>query len=333
MTLLDSIIKFLALNPYVLALTVVFTVAGLPVGLWVSNRANRDPKLRFRLTTFGLFSGIGKSSGGLEVFVHKQRIDNLYVTRVAIWNQGRGPLRRSDMTTKQPLSIIFPESDEILDCRVLSETSSSVDGVAEPDQSSRTVTLSADMLNQDEGFVVQVLHSSKELKGARVAGRVAGHPAVDIDPANRNPSFLDRILPSSRISPRRAWTFAAVMFTTAIIIASLGALALSMPSVSAIEVRTNEVDTPPKIILDYSHASKWFSSTAVQESYELVGGQQLAVKKVSPGWVEWLFCATAIAVFTLLGIGTVVRSRRIRMPAQLDEVMYAPVSENTQLRA
>lgn len=327
MSVVDAIVHFLTLNPYVIALTVIVTFVSVPLGMWIANRANRDPKLRCRISVSGLFREVGTGYGGVEVLVHGKQIQSLYVTRVAVWNEGRGSLRREDMVTKDQLSIVFPEGDDIVDARVFTQTSESVDATVNSLTNPGKVTLSADLLNFDEGFVVQVLHRWTKQEKIRVTGTVANCGKVDIAYDPKPVSHARRFLPTTLINRTQAWTLTFLCLSAAVALAVVGSTLLSWPRLKEIEIKRGNVSEQRDVVFQSTGTLDWLSPTAAQISRELPDGKTLAVHTTTGGSGDWILLVGTVALYFVTGVRTALVALKRRIPKELGAVMFAPVSD------
>ncbi|MEO1260038.1 MAG: hypothetical protein AAFZ15_14690 [Bacteroidota bacterium] len=106
----------------------------------------------------------------LRIMYGRKKVESLWVTKVLFMNEGKEPIMATDIHPEHPISIIFKNGINIFDYKITYSNRSSNNINIELIKNSVIVHL--DYLNENDGFIIQVLHSNlnmtithPELKG------------------------------------------------------------------------------------------------------------------------------------------------------------------------
>lgn len=155
-----------------LALTSI-TVAYL---LYRRSRRTKDPCWAIRNTT--LVEGYGSKLEALTIQYKGDRVEDLSVSRIAFWNDGKATIDRRDIETANPLRITSKGEARILDAKVLVTNSRSSEFGVSLRQDGTAARLDFDYLDQGHGAVLQVVHTGTSFEDLDVVGDIKGAPAV-----------------------------------------------------------------------------------------------------------------------------------------------------------
>ena len=121
----------------------------------------------------------------LELTYKGRRIDRLTISQIAIWNDGRGTIRREDIAQTGPLSVRSIGGAKILNAEILHRTRDEngfeIDG-CDP----RQVTFDLEYADEKDGILVQIWHTGTDdslrvactIKGGESAPRYTIRPRV-----------------------------------------------------------------------------------------------------------------------------------------------------------
>ena len=123
----------------------------------------------------------------LEVFYNSQKLNALSITKVVFWNAGRETISKSDIATKDRLRITIDEQYEILSCDVLTQTMKANDFVAQIADDKKSILISFDYINYEDGAVFKIRHTGSSSSNLRVEGQIKSVKAIR---RKRNPYFF-----------------------------------------------------------------------------------------------------------------------------------------------
>jgi len=141
--------------------TLVFGLASLALG-W---RSLVRKSLTWGSNTEFISTGTGK--GELSISYEGRHFTDVCITRLAVWNHGRGSMSGTEISKSDPLRVELSEKAEILSASVMDQTGGGVSPSLLIDPSDKAkLLLSFDIMNEGDGFSVRVLHHGSTLSPA-----------------------------------------------------------------------------------------------------------------------------------------------------------------------
>src|SRR5690606_13866978 len=119
-----------------------------------------------------------------EIQYHNNKIDNLSISKIAIWNSGKETISSTDVARNDPFLITIANDYTILDCDILFEKNSA-NGFSIYKINSNKVEIKFDYFDFNEGIVVQIYHTSAEEKNISVNGSFKGTKTIERNSASQ----------------------------------------------------------------------------------------------------------------------------------------------------
>ena len=126
----------------------------------------------FSRQTFRLIDKKISAIKGIEIKHNNQEVENLSLTKIAIWNSGKESLRKSDIASTDLLRILATENTIIYDCTITFQND--VNNVILLKESVKSINISFEFLDFNEGFVMDVYHSGNNSKSIIIKGTLIG---------------------------------------------------------------------------------------------------------------------------------------------------------------
>lgn len=156
-----KMIELILNNPFLQLIIVIVTVVGLPCTLYFGLR--NPSKRQFSCETN--FSSIIKSGQNaltkLNILYENNPITSVSSSIFTLWNSGKIDIRSSDMAIGKELKIIGNDQTKILDARVLKMSDESNAFFIKKIENNE-VEISFDYVNENEGVVIEVIHTSNQ---------------------------------------------------------------------------------------------------------------------------------------------------------------------------
>lgn len=149
------------------------------LSLYIGMMSFRDRKIRYALRTNNLMRGVNatKMPGATVTFAGFQNIENLSVTRLALWNAGRGGVTAADVVKEKPLVIRLSEPGAVI-LSVGIIQSNRPDDInkfrCEKASDGLSASVDFDFMDHNHGIVVQIFHTAVSHKGITMDGYVKG---------------------------------------------------------------------------------------------------------------------------------------------------------------
>lgn len=153
-----------------------FIVAFISVILVIilHKRGQRTKKPTFLVRSSNLVSDFSSKFAKLQILYSSREIENLTVSKIAFWNDGAQTIDSRDVAEADPLRIVLKEEYNILDVSVIyTKNEANRFGVL-PFEEGRSVKITFDYLDKDEGGVIQLIHTGKGSSDIEVSGIVKG---------------------------------------------------------------------------------------------------------------------------------------------------------------
>ncbi len=171
----------------------------------------RPPKPVFQSQGFKIIEsgGIKMFDEGIDVMYKGNPVLLLTSSIVVFWNDGLGPIKKDDIVTTDPIRCYVPDGAKILRAEILSVSDPNTGlAISASDERPNEVRLSFDHLNAGDGAVLEILHTSEELR-PKVAGSIIGGSrsgkVTDLGPVAQ-PFPLPRDTEGAKVR-RYLWTF------------------------------------------------------------------------------------------------------------------------------
>lgn len=151
-------------NPVVWILLALCTFVGLPSFIYTIHSRHVDKKKRELSATSNSNNIVkqGKSSiDKLKLTFDGKPIEELTMTKIALWNSGCEEIRREDIASDSRLCIKCNDGTEILDAEIIFE-SDTTNNFSIVTIESNKVTFDFEYVDKKSGIVVQVAHTGNE---------------------------------------------------------------------------------------------------------------------------------------------------------------------------
>jgi len=149
------------------------------IGLFLTWKSYVYGKKKVKLfsRTINLIQGLSSAYSDLEVYYRGEKQNNISVTKFVFWNSGRQPIRKQDIADKEPLRIQAFNNVKLLDVKLLHpkiENSNCLLLNKADNEPLKTCEITFDFLDQNEGFVVQTIHTGNKPGDVILLGKIIG---------------------------------------------------------------------------------------------------------------------------------------------------------------
>jgi hypothetical protein len=154
-------------------LTIISVLIGLAASYITYRLSKRTKEPRYAMRSTNLVANHVSKISDLAISYQGKPISNLTVSKVALWNAGRDPIREGDIPKLDPLTITAKDNAEIRKAEIL--YSSREANELEIDlASSKKLYLRFKYLDRDQGAVVQLWHTGLSHDVLDFTGSVIG---------------------------------------------------------------------------------------------------------------------------------------------------------------
>ena len=121
-----------------------------------------------------LIEGYNVKLDSLIVLYKGNQIENLTVSRICFWNDGKDTLERKDIETINHLRIAGKNGVMFLDVKILAQNNLSSQCNVDISDSGNYIYLDFDYIDQNQGCVIQVIHTGKLSGDIQILGDIKG---------------------------------------------------------------------------------------------------------------------------------------------------------------
>jgi hypothetical protein len=135
--------------------------------------------LLYSLRGQNLVTGLKSKADGLEMTYYGQPVNTVTTTWVALWNAGAATLDSDGIPAATPIEVIVPEGDRLLSAKIAGRSEVANKVTIEP-TSPRDGALRVEFeyLDENDGVLLEVIHTNESWRSVKVRGRVKGGGAV-----------------------------------------------------------------------------------------------------------------------------------------------------------
>lgn len=163
-------------NPYAWAFLSLCTIASLFLAVWALIKGKRKMEFSYYRTGKNIVKGGRSLISDLRLLYKEKVIDDLSITRFAIWNSGSEVLKHSDIVETNALQIIADnDSVKILDAIIIKQSDTSNRFLVE-EKNDKVVKFSFNYANKQDGIVVQIIHTG-EASSLKLGCKIKGGSA------------------------------------------------------------------------------------------------------------------------------------------------------------
>lgn len=171
-TLKDSIITFFQGNPAFNLFTFILAVFGILFGIYsyFKNRRTKAPTCIVR--TIRLITENVKKIDSIEILCAGEKIENLSVSKIAIWNSGKEAIIQNDWATKEPLVIKLDKKYQILDAKILFQKDITNNFSLTIDNDEKSIIINHEYFAFEQGIIIELVHTGKSSHDIAIEGKL-----------------------------------------------------------------------------------------------------------------------------------------------------------------
>lgn len=144
------------------------------VSVGIAVRSRRVKRASWAIRSNNLFAGFTATLPALDIRYANQKVENLTVSRVLVWNSGTETIDGRDVAEAHPLRVAGVGSARVLDVTLLKANSEPCQFGARLEPNDGAVYLHFDFLDRDQGAVIQITHTGTSSKDVLLLGTIKG---------------------------------------------------------------------------------------------------------------------------------------------------------------
>jgi hypothetical protein len=152
----------------------VLAVIGLAASYYFYRKSIRAKEPCFFFRSYNLIQGLDSKLDNLKISYGDNKIENLTVSRMLLWNNGLETIERSDIATVNPVRIVGIEGLKFLDAKILAQNNHSSQFRVNIAEDSESILLDFDYFDHNQGCVIQIVHTGTSSKDVQLVGDIKG---------------------------------------------------------------------------------------------------------------------------------------------------------------
>ncbi|MGV8135983.1 MAG: hypothetical protein AB2L20_12270 [Mangrovibacterium sp.] len=177
MTSISQILDFINKNPWLNIVSISLASLGIFLSIWFHNKTKKVKRPSYGIRTINLVRENIKKIESVEILYHGHKIANLSVSRIAIWNAGRGTINDSDISPKDQFRIEIEKDNEIIDYELIYEKNQA-NGFSLVRLDERRIGVTFDYFDYNEGIIVRIYHTASDSDSLGIRGSFKGTKGI-----------------------------------------------------------------------------------------------------------------------------------------------------------
>ena len=158
---ITKITEWLNKNPWLNLLFLVLAILSIALSIFLYIRSKKEKRPYFSIRTFQLIEDKLNKIEAVEILYRGQRVDNLALSKIALWNKGKDTINNHDIAPKDPLRLVVRPECKILGAEIIYTRTEANNFTIKPDLDRGEIRINFDYFHTNEGLVIQVYHTEK----------------------------------------------------------------------------------------------------------------------------------------------------------------------------
>lgn len=168
-----DILDFINKNPWLNILFIILTLISIFLSIWFYIKSKRTRKPTYCVRTFNLVRDKINKIDSVNILYQGEKIDNLSISKIAIWNGGKETISQSDIAKNDRFRIEIVDTASILDFKLLFEKNNA-NGFKLTKIDNNCINVEFDYIDFNEGVIIQLYHTATESSDLIIKGSFKG---------------------------------------------------------------------------------------------------------------------------------------------------------------
>ena len=185
-------------NNWVLFLTTICTIIGIPLSIYFYFKSKKEKMLRFEIKSNNIFKDFESIIGNVKVTCEDKSISTLTITSILMWCDGKETIYDKDIATQMPLIVKVKDGKEILEAKIIS-CNNQANNITLEKFENNSYKINFEYLDNKDGSIIQVVHTGNISKDIILNGKVKGMKGNIEKKYPKNNKILKKIFESKLI--------------------------------------------------------------------------------------------------------------------------------------
>lgn len=150
-------------NPYAWLFLAFCTVAAFVFAIYTWIAGKKKKEFSYFSNSYKIIQKGKSSIPQLQLTYENRNIEDLSITKYAIWNSGNEVINTNDIVSERPLKITASSGAVILNTKVIVESEETNKFIID-EQQENSSTINFDYVDPRDGIVIQIIHTGENLE-------------------------------------------------------------------------------------------------------------------------------------------------------------------------
>lgn len=169
---IDPLFTFFNENPIFNLISFSLGIVGVTLTIYYYIKSKKNKIPTYIVRTINLVKEKIQKIDVIEIIYSGNKVSNLSMTKIALWNDGKDTISMSDIAQNNKLRFAINDGFEILDYKILFHKNPSNDFTLELASDKKSITILFDFFDFEEGIVVQLFHTGNTSEDIVIEGHV-----------------------------------------------------------------------------------------------------------------------------------------------------------------
>lgn len=169
---MEKYLNWLNENQWLNLVFLILAVLSIIISIYLFRKSRKRKKPLFDKRSINVISEKIKKIVDIRVDYKGENIDNLTVTKIAIWNSGNDTLNETDQAPTDKLRILLDNDYKVLEAEVIFQSDKTNNITIE--NLSNKISISFDYLDANQGGIIKFTHTGKNSSDIDLVGTFKG---------------------------------------------------------------------------------------------------------------------------------------------------------------
>ena len=165
-------------SPIISTASLLLALLSISLACFFYRRGQRTKVPCWGVRTTTLVEGYSSSLADLRIAYKEHLVEDLSVSRIVFWNDGRETIDGGDIAAANPLRVATEGDVRILDAKVVASNNPSSCFSVSLDQGAKWASVAFDYLDKDQGAILQIVHTGTCSDDLLVDGDIKGSTSL-----------------------------------------------------------------------------------------------------------------------------------------------------------
>ncbi len=160
-------------NPLFGILGIIIGLTSITLAIILYYKGKKEKKPVYELSSYNVVGDLNKY-GPLEISYAGQKIDNVTMTKLKFWNEGRETIHFTDIAKADPITLSIKPNNKILDTSLVESKNPANEFSFNLEENDSRIKLIFDYLDNNDGGTVRILHTGLSNEDFKLSGSIKG---------------------------------------------------------------------------------------------------------------------------------------------------------------